>query len=180
MSKNERQYLDLVNSILLYGERKDDWMGTGTLSIFGAQLRFDLREGFPLLTTKKVNFSAVVRELFWFLSGSTNVNDELTEHTSIWDARANEHGELGPVYGHSWLNHREGLRQQLERQPYDLPTVKVAANPSMTSCSKTSPSLDTGIILEFGSRWRCSGRISHRGTPARYAELGHDVVPTLR
>ncbi len=97
-----KPYLDLITEILERGERKDDRTGTGTLSLFGAQARYDLRKGFPLITTKKVLFSAVVRELLWFLRGSTNINDGLTQHTPIWDAWAAEDGELGPVYGHQW------------------------------------------------------------------------------
>ena len=97
-----RQYLDLVEKILREGERKDDRTGTGTLSIFGAQVKYDLRDGFPLLTTKKVLFSAVVRELLWFLRGSTNIHDDLTQHTPIWDAWADDEGELGPIYGKQW------------------------------------------------------------------------------
>lgn len=97
-----RQYLDLVRHILEHGERKEDRTGTGTISVFGYQSRYDLRDGFPLLTTKKVLFSAVVRELLWFLKGSTNINDDLKEHTPIWNAWADENGELGPVYGYQW------------------------------------------------------------------------------
>ena len=99
-----RPYLQLVRDILSHGERREDRTGTGTLSIFGAQVRYDLREGFPLITTKKVLFSAVVRELLWFLRGSTNINDDLTQHTPIWDAWADEDGELGPIYGYQWRN----------------------------------------------------------------------------
>lgn len=99
-----RQYLDLVQHILDHGERKEDRTGTGTISVFGTQTRYDLREGFPLLTTKKVLFNSVVRELLWFLRGSTNINDGLSEHTRIWDAWADEKGELGPIYGYQWRN----------------------------------------------------------------------------
>lgn len=99
-----RPYLDLVKHILEHGERRRDRTGTGTISIFGAQVRYDLRQGFPLLTTKKVLFSAVVRELLWFLRGSTNIHDDLTQHTPIWDAWADERGELGPIYGYQWRN----------------------------------------------------------------------------
>nr|AIA10995.1 Thymidylate synthase [uncultured bacterium]AIA11280.1 Thymidylate synthase [uncultured bacterium] len=99
-----KQYLELVRRVLDEGERREDRTGTGTLSIFGAQTRYDLRQGFPLLTTKKVLWTGVVRELLWFLRGSTNIRDELTQHTPIWDAWADEHGELGPIYGHQWRN----------------------------------------------------------------------------
>jgi thymidylate synthase len=99
-----KQYLDLIRLILEKGEEKSDRTGTGTLSMFGLQTRYDLREGFPLLTTKKVLFSAVVHELLWFLRGSTNINDNLTQHTPIWDAWADEDGNLGPIYGHQWRN----------------------------------------------------------------------------
>ena len=97
-----KQYLGLVQHILDHGEKKEDRTGTGTLSVFGYQARYDLREGFPLLTTKKVLFSAVVRELLWFLKGSTNINDDLARHTPIWNAWADDQGELGPVYGYQW------------------------------------------------------------------------------
>jgi thymidylate synthase len=110
-----KQYLDLVRTVLDDGEKRPDRTGTGTLSIFGMQAKYDLREGFPLLTTKKVLFSAVVRELLWFLRGSTNINDDLTEHTPIWDAWADENGELGPVYGHQWRNWGGQGIDQIER-----------------------------------------------------------------
>ena len=97
-----KQYLDLVKYVLEHGERKEDRTGTGTLSVFGYQSRYDLRDGFPLLTTKKVLFEAVVRELLWFLKGSTNINDGLKQYTPIWNAWADEEGELGPIYGYQW------------------------------------------------------------------------------
>jgi thymidylate synthase len=96
------QYHQLVRQVLEHGERRDDRTGTGTLSIFGAMSRYDLRQGFPLLTTKKVLWTGVVRELLWFLRGSTNIHDDLKQHTPIWDAWADERGELGPIYGHQW------------------------------------------------------------------------------
>jgi len=99
-----RTYLDLIQKVLDHGEERPDRTGTGTLSLFGLQSRYDLREGFPLVTTKKVLFKAVVHELLWFLRGSTNINDDLTQHTPIWDAWADEDGELGPIYGHQWRN----------------------------------------------------------------------------
>ena len=97
-----KQYLDLIQHILDNGEPKKDRTGTGTISIFGTQTKYDLRDGFPLLTTKKVLFKGVVYELLWFLKGATNINDNLTQHTPIWDAWANENGELGPIYGYQW------------------------------------------------------------------------------
>ena len=99
-----RPYLELLRHVLENGERRTDRTGTGTISLFGAQSRYDLREGFPLVTTKKVLFPAVVRELIWFLRGSTNINDDLKQHTPIWDAWADETGELGPIYGYQWRN----------------------------------------------------------------------------
>jgi thymidylate synthase len=99
-----RQYLDLVSHILLNGEEKSDRTGTGTLSVFGYQMRFNLAEGFPLLTTKKIYFNSVVRELLWFIKGSTIINEVLAEHTSIWNPWADENGELGPIYGYQWRN----------------------------------------------------------------------------
>jgi len=97
-----KQYLDLVRYVLDNGEQRQDRTGTGTLSVFGYQTKYDLRDGFPLLTTKKVLFSAVVHELLWFLRGATNINDNLTQHTPIWNAWANDKGELGPIYGYQW------------------------------------------------------------------------------
>ena len=99
-----KQYLELVQRVLETGETRGDRTGTGTIGVFGAQVRYDLREGFPLLTTKKVLFSAVVRELLWFLKGSTNINEDLTQHTPIWDAWADDNGDLGPIYGYQWRN----------------------------------------------------------------------------
>ncbi|MBI4702960.1 MAG: thymidylate synthase [Deltaproteobacteria bacterium] len=99
-----KQYLDLVRQVLEHGEPRADRTGTGTLSVFGTQTRYDLREGFPLVTTKRVLFDAVVRELVWFLRGSTNINDGLSQHTPIWDPWADERGELGPIYGYQWRN----------------------------------------------------------------------------
>ncbi|MCO4746428.1 MAG: thymidylate synthase [Proteobacteria bacterium] len=99
-----RPYLDLMQQILDHGEPREDRTGTGTLSMFGAQVRYDLRDGFPLVTTKKVLFSAVVRELLWFLRGSTNIHEDLAEHTPIWNAWADENGDLGPIYGYQWRN----------------------------------------------------------------------------
>ena len=149
-----KAYLELIQHVLDYGETRDDRTGTGTISVFGAQTRYDLREGFPLLTTKKVRFEAVVRELLWFLGGCTNTHQQnLREHTPIWDAWADPDGSLGPIYGYQWRNwNGQGIDQVqnaidlIKKSPESRRIIVSAWNPGQLAEMRLPP---CHILFQF-------------------------------
>src|SRR5262245_34933610 len=122
-----RQYLDLMRHVLENGNKKEDRTGTGTLSVFGYQMRFDLSEGFPLLTTKKLHVKSIIYELLWFLRGDTNIR-YLQEHgVNIWNEWADENGELGPVYGAQWRSWKSSDGRTIDQITQVIDQIK--ANP---------------------------------------------------
>ena len=133
-----KQYLDLVSHVLNTGNEKGDRTGTGTKSVFGHQMRFDLSEGFPMVTTKKLHLKSIIYELLWFLKGDTNT-DYLTENgVKIWNAWADENGDLGPVYGHQWRNWNSDEIDQITEV---IETLKTNPNSRRMLVSAWNPSV---------------------------------------
>ena len=135
-----RQYHELLERVLREGTRKADRTGTGTLSVFGHQMRFDLSEGFPLLTTKKLHTRSIIHELLWFLAGDTNIAYLKANGVSIWDEWADAKGDLGPVYGHQWrswptpeggvIDQIAGIVTDIRRNPDSRRLIVTAWNPA--------------------------------------------------
>lgn len=139
-----KQYLDLIDHVSKKGFVKEDRTGTGTKSVFGYQMRFDLSEGFPMLTTKKLHLKSIVHELLWFLKGDTNIKYLQENKVKIWDAWADENGDLGPVYGHQWRDwNSEGIDQIKEV----IETIKTNPSSRRMLVSAWNPSVlpDTSV-----------------------------------
>lgn len=119
-----KQYLDLLKTILLHGTDKNDRTGTGTRSIFGYQMRFNLEEGFPLLTTKKLHLKSIIHELLWFLKGDTNIAYLQENGVRIWNEWADENGDLGHIYGYQWRNWPDGAGGHIDQIAEAIDTIK--------------------------------------------------------
>ena len=133
-----KQYHQLLNHILENGTQKGDRTGTGTISTFGYQMRFDLSKGFPLLTTKKLHLKSIIHELLWFIKGDTNIEYLQNNNVKIWDSWADKNGDLGPVYGHQWRNwNSDGIDQidhlieEIKNNPNSRRMIVSAWNPSV-------------------------------------------------
>ncbi len=139
-----KQYLDLVTHVLESGNQKSDRTGTGTKSVFGHQMRFDLSEGFPMVTTKKLHLKSIIYELLWFLKGDTNINYLTENGVRIWNDWADEHGDLGPVYGQQWRNWNNDDIDQIKEV---IQTLKTNPDSRRMLVSAWNPSVlpDTSI-----------------------------------
>ena len=136
-----QQYQDLMRHVMTHGHNKADRTGTGTRSVFGYQMRFDLAQGFPLLTTKKLHLRSIIHELLWFLKGDTNIQYLKDNNVSIWDEWADENGDLGPVYGYQWrswptpdgrhIDQIQTILQQIQHNPDSRRIMVSAWNPAL-------------------------------------------------
>ena len=139
-----KQYHDLVKHILREGTKKQDRTGTGTISVFGYQMRFDLSEGFPMVTTKKLHLKSIIHELLWFLKGDTNVGYLQENGVRIWNEWADENGDLGPVYGHQWRNWNS---EEIDQIKQIIQTLKTNPDSRRMLVSAWNPSVlpDTSV-----------------------------------
>ncbi len=139
-----KQYHDLLEHVLKQGNQKGDRTGTGTISVFGYQMRFDLQEGFPMVTTKKLHLKSIVHELLWFLRGDTNVGYLQENGVRIWNEWADENGDLGPVYGHQWRNWNS---EEIDQIKAVVETLKANPNSRRMLVSAWNPSVlpDTSV-----------------------------------
>ena len=141
-----KQYHDLVKHVLENGHQKGDRTGTGTISVFGYQMRFDLNEGFPIITTKKLHLKSIIHELLWFLKGETNIGYLKENGVKIWDELADENGDLGPVYGHQWRNWDSKEIDQIQEL---IETLKINPNSRRMLVSAWNPSVLPDISVSF-------------------------------
>ncbi|GLU42611.1 thymidylate synthase [Allomuricauda sp. NBRC 101325] len=139
-----KQYHDLLTHVLEHGNQKGDRTGTGTLSVFGYQMRFDLSEGFPMVTTKKLHLKSIIHELLWFLKGDTNIEYLQENGVRIWNEWADENGDLGPVYGHQWRNWNS---EEIDQIKEVIDTLKNNPNSRRMLVSAWNPSVlpDTSV-----------------------------------
>jgi len=142
-----KQYLDLMQKVLKEGQKKSDRTGTGTLSIFGHQMEFDLSDGFPLVTTKKVHLKSIVHELIWFLKGSTNISYLKENGVSIWDEWADEKGDLGPVYGAQWRSWPDGNNGTIDQIQNLIQGIKTNPDSRRHIVSAWNPALVDEMAL---------------------------------
>lgn len=141
-----KQYLDLLQHIKTHGTTKTDRTGTGTKSVFGYQMRFDLQEGFPMITTKKLHLKSIIYELLWFINGDTNIKFLQENGVKIWDAWADGQGDLGPIYGHQWRNwNSEGIDQLSEV----IHTLKTNPDSRRMLISAWNPSVLPNTSISF-------------------------------
>ena len=172
-----KQYLDLLYRVRQFGNFKGDRTGTGTWSLFGHQMRFDLRQGFPLVTTKKIHLKSVIHELLWFLQGDTNIRYLRDHGVSIWNEWADERGELGPVYGHQWrswptpdgrsLDQISQVIEQIRSNPDSRRIIVSAWNPADLPDENISPQENVAAgrmalapCHAFFQFYVCDGRLS--------------------
>ena len=172
-----RAYLELLQQVLDQGTRKSDRTGTGTISLFGHQMRFDLSDGFPAVTTKKLHFKSIIHELLWFLAGDTNIAYLNENGVSIWDEWATDEGELGPVYGAQWRNWMapDGRRidqisqllDDLRKRPDSRRHIVSAWNPALLPDESRSPrATPRRVCRPYRRVTRCSSSMLLTGISA--------------